>query len=288
MSLQAVVAVSSGLLLWRYFAPAYGRPWFGVLLAVGFFPCFSAMNMGQISFWLLAGVVGFLWAERKAWDVAAGAALALLMIKPHVTYLFWLAALWWAWTDGRRRVLLGWLAALISASALVELVYPAVFVDYLVAANNPPLYWRSATFGTWLRLLLGWELGWLQFLPSLLGGLGLLVWIRHKQGPWRWEVLTGPLLLASVVTAAYGWSYDQVVLLPAVVALVVGLWARRPLERVAILFPFVGAQLGLAAMSHWSVSDEYAIWHAAVLGVLYWWTVGGERARVETAYGECL
>jgi hypothetical protein len=265
-----MAVVSSGLLLWRYFAPEQGRPWFGLLLAAGFFPCFSAMNMGQISPWLLAGVVGFLWAEREERDLAAGAALALLMIKPHLTFLFWAAALWWAWSSGRRRVLIGWTGGLLGASGVILLVAPSVFRDYAGAMAVPR--WVPPTIGTWLRVFLGRELSWLQFLPSLLGGVGLLAWLWHRRGPWRWALLAPPLLLGSVITAAFGWSHDQVVLLPAVVALVAGLWAKRPLERVAILLLLFGAQLGLAAMNHWDVPDAVAIWHAPVFSGLYWWS----------------
>jgi hypothetical protein len=272
MVLQSLTVVISSLLLWCYFAPADGHPWFGLLLATGFFPSFSALNMGQISFWLLPAVVGFLWAERGAWDLAAGAALALLMIKPHLTYLFWAAALWWAWRSGRWRVPIGWIGGLIGASGFVLLLAPNVFHNYAAVLGALPPGWANPpSIGEWLTILLGVERTWFHFLPSLLGGFGLAGWLWHRRGPWRWEVLVGPLLLASVVTAAYGWSYDQVVLLPAVVALVAGLWVKRPLERVTVLLALVGAQLGLAAMSYGGVPDAFALWHAPLLGGVYWW-----------------
>jgi hypothetical protein len=205
------------------------------------------------------------------------------MIKPHVTYLFLFAALWWAWRDGRRRVLIGWLIALAGASALVLAVAPDVFVNYLVVVRNPPVGWHSATFGTWLRVLLGWQLSWLQFVPSLLGGLGLLAWLGRRRGLWRWEVLAPPLLVASVVTAAYGYSYDQVVLLPAVVALVGALSAKPLVQRVAILAALAASQVGLWAVNHWGIPDAFNVWHPPVLAGLYWWAVSGAPARAENA-----
>ena len=282
VSLQTLGTLTSGLLLWQYFAPENGHPLLGVLLAVGFFPCISATNMGQISFWFLIGVVGFLWAERKGWDGAAGASLGVLMIKPHVTYLFWLGALWWAWRRDRRRVLIGWLGALGSASAVALLMAPDVFVNYIAAYSDPPLVWHSATFGTWLRLGLGWELEWLQFVPSLLGGLGLLAWLWLRRGPWHWEAMAGPLLLLSMIRAAYGWSFDQVVLLPAVVAVVAALAAKPSVERLAIVGTLLMSQGGMWAMNQAGVPDAFTIWHAPVLGALYWWSakeIGVKSAR---------
>lgn len=283
--LQIVVIVSSGMLLWGYFAPEGKHPWLGLLVAVGFFPCFSAINMGQISPFLLAGVVGFLWAERKTRDLAGGAALALLMIKPHVTYLFWPAAVWWAWQSGRRRVLLGWIGVLVGASGVTLVVSPTVFRDYAGAVALPP--WATPNIGVWLRVIFGVDRLWLQFLPSLLGGLGLLAWLLGRRGPWRWEHLAPPLVLISVVTATFGWSYDQVVLLPAVVALVVTFWEKRVVGRVVILLLLIGAEFGLVAMSHWGVPDAYAVWHAPLVGALYWWsaTRGLRIARVRDWVG---
>jgi hypothetical protein len=275
--LQAVGVIIGGVLLWRYFAPEYGTRWVGLLLATGFFPLWMALTLGQISPWLLLALIAFLWAERQRQDWVAGVSLSLLMIKPHVTYLFWSAALWWAFTGGRWRVVTGWIGGLLGASGVVVLLAPQVFHNYVGAVALPP--WATPTIGVWLRMLLGVERTWLQFLPSLLGGLGLLTWLWRRRGPWRWEVLTGPLLLASVVTAAYGWSYDQVVLLPAVVALVAGLWEKRPLERLALLLPLVGAQLGLVAMRLGGVLDVFAVWHAPLLGGLYWWGAGQGAAE---------
>lgn len=288
LMLRVCLVLGAGFLLWRYFAPRSRHQWMGMLLPVGFFPTWSALLIGQISPWVLIGVVGFLWAERKGWDYAAGACLSLLTIKPHVIYLFLLAALWWTWQKRRWGILIGWVSALTGANVLVLVVDSDVFTDYLAAAANPPLAWQTPTFGLWLRMLTDLGIGWLQFVPSMLGGLGLVVWLWHRRGPWRWAVLSGPLLLGSVVTASYGWSHDQVVLLPAVVALVAGMWSKQPMERVAILVLLAGAQMGLAAMSHWGVSDGFALWHAPLLAGLHWWATSGERAGSATARRGCL
>jgi hypothetical protein len=279
--LQLGLLLTSGFFLWRYFVSNSRRYWIGMLLAAGFVPGWSALYMGQISPWVLAGVVAFLWAERRHHDLAAGAGLALLMIKPHVAYLFFLAAVWWIWRKRRWRIFIGWGAALAAASVLVMIFNPELFADYSAAAADPPLGWQTPTFGTWLRFLLGWELTWLQFVPSLVGGLGLLVWLWRRQGPWRWEVLTGPLLLASAVTAAYGWSHDQVVLLPAVVALIAALCVKPTGQRVVILGASIASQVGLWALGHSNISDAYSVWHAPVLGGLYCWAAKGVSVRLE-------
>jgi hypothetical protein len=275
---QLGLLLTSGFFLWRYFAPQSKRYWVGLLVAACFIPAWIALSLGQISPWLLAGVVGFLWAGRRGWDLAAGAALALLTIKLHVTYLFFLAALWWAWRERRWRVFIGWGSALAAASVLVMIVNSGIFADYSAAAADPPLGWQTPTLGTWLRFLLGWELTWLQFVPSLVGGLGLLAWLWRRQGPWRWDVLAGPLLLASVVTAAFGWSFDQVVLLPAVVALIAALSVKPPGQRGVVFGALSASQVGLWALKHWNINDVYSVWHPWALAGLYWWVTAGTRS----------
>ena len=291
--LQLGLILGCGIVLWRYFAPDDDRYWIGLVLAATFVPGLIALRMGQISPWLLLGITGFLRAERAQGaqrarrDLLAGAALALLMIKPHVTYLFLLAALWWAWRNRRRhwRVLIGWLAALIGASVLVSLVSTDVFFCYLGAAAGPPLYWAPPTIGTWLRLLFGPEHGWLQFLPPLVGGLALVIWLWRRRGPWCWMDVTGPLLLASSVTAAYGWSYDQLVLLPVVVALFSRLRFASQSRRVTVLAILVITQLLLVVMNRFRMGDEFFIWYPLVLAGLYWWVaIQDQKHRKHTQW----
>ena len=267
----SILTVGSGLLLWRYSLPRDHRYWVAVMLCVSFYPTLSALRIGQISPWLLLGVVGFLAAERQRRDGLAGACLSLLLVKPHLAYLFWLAALWWAWRNRRWGLLGGFVAALACAGALVTLFNPQVWCDYLVAFSQPPLYWMTPSIGTLLRLALRPERGWLQYLPSLLGLLGLGLWLRRNGASWRWETVAPPLLLASVCTAAYGWSFDQIVLLPAVVGLLGELRRVRRSLYLAALLCYAAFQLLLVLQSRYGINDLFTLWHPLALAGLYAW-----------------
>jgi hypothetical protein len=274
--LQVGLVLASGALLWRFYAPGDSRFWIGMILTIPFVPGTFALIIGQISPWLLVGVTGFLCAQRSRRDLLAGASLALLMIKPHIAYLFWLAALWWALQSRRPRVLAGWLVALISASAVVLLFDPNLFTHYLTALASPPLYWATTTFGLWLRVAFGLERRWLQFLPSLLGLVGLIIWLWRRRGPWRWQNAASPLLLASVLTAAFGWSLDQLVLYPVVVDLVTRLRSSGPARWAFVLGVLAAAQAGLLILNRYQVPEAYNVWHAPVLAIIYWWVVRHE------------
>ncbi|MFC2029555.1 glycosyltransferase family 87 protein [Chloroflexota bacterium] len=282
LSLQFGLILGSGVLLWRYFAPDDGRYWIGLLAGLAFVPALFSLRLGQISPWLLVGVVGFLWAEHSRRDFLAGSALALLMIKPQVTYLFLLAALWWAWRDRRWRVLAGGLGAMLAASGLVFLVSPGIVANYLAAAARPPLYWLPPTVGTWLRLLFRPAPSWLQFLPSVVGLLGLVVWLWKRRGPWSWRSVTGPLLLASSLTTSYGWTFDQIILLPVVVDLISRLrWVSRR-RRFAVLGALALFQVALLLQNHYHIGDEYSVWHGFGLAALYFWVAANQRGAERT------
>jgi len=283
LALQLALLLGCGVALWRFLAPGDQRTWIGLVLAGAFVPAQSSLQLGQISLWLLVGVAGFLVAQRSRRDWLAGVLLALLMIKPHVTYLFWLSALWWAVRYRRPGVLAGWLLALAAGSGVAVAFSPGVFGYYWAAAASPPMDWATPTLGAWLRLAVGSEHAWVQFLPALVCGIGLLVWLLRRRAPWKWEELAAPLLLVSVATAAYGWTFDQVVLLPAVVDLVSRLRLAPRARKVAVLGALGFFELALMLQHRMQPNMFFDVWHPVALAGLYWWTVGFERRQGKEA-----
>lgn len=214
LSLHFAILLGCIQWLWHFFGGRERGAWLASGLGLLFAPAFLALGMGQISPLLLLGLCGFLHHERRGQPIRAGAFAALTLIKPHWLYLFWIALLVWSVSRRRFRIAGGAAGVVVIALGLVSLVNPSVIEHYLSAVReSPPDYFVAPTGGVLMRLLFGWESSWPQFLPMLPGVIWLTwYWQRHRQS-WEWAQAISSIVLVSAFTTAYGWSFDQVVLL---------------------------------------------------------------------------
>jgi hypothetical protein len=266
-----LVLVGCADLLWRHYGgPSEGRvaAW---VLALVFLPCPLALLAGQISPLLLAGAAGFLVALRGRRDFLAGAATALLAIKPHLASLFWLALLVWVVRERRWKVALGGLTAGLGLTALALVFDPQVLGQYWhTLTTTPPAQYRSPTLGTLLRLAAGDGPFRLQFV-ALVPGLAWLVLHLVRSRRWDWDAELPLLLLVSFLTAPYGaWPFDLVVLLVPVLRLA-ALLARSG-DRARIILA-LGVYLALGTLGWLMLFCEveylYFIWMTPALLLAY-------------------
>jgi hypothetical protein len=149
---------------------------------------------------------------------------------------------------------------------------PTVVTQYREAmGQHPPEQWISPTPGAFLRVLVGGEKFYLQFVPTL-AGLAWYVphWIRHRK-TWDWAEQMPILLLVSFVTASYGaWPFDLVVLLLPIVQLAV---LVQTADRRSLFALALGAYLlinGLAlTLNLLRFTSKWFVWMAPVLLVSY-------------------
>ena len=258
----------SALWLWRVCEGAVEQTWVPLVVAFSFYPTIILLQTGQIGGLLLLGFAGFLYFEGRR-DYLAGTFAALLAVKPHLMYLFWLALVADAWSRRRWKAPLATLAALSLATVLAAAANPRVVQQYYSAAvGNPPVMWATPTLGGMLRSALGYERAYLQFVPALVG-LAWLGWTWRAGFAWDWRGRAACLALMSVVTAVYGWSYDKVLLLIAPISVVA--LSPRSGQMWVRLVPAMYAGLMLLAFLV-RRGDEFSdIWFGPVL--LAWYLV---------------
>jgi hypothetical protein len=219
LALQFAVLAWCADVLWRLYGGPAARRGVAWLLAFLFLPTLLSLTAGQIAPLVLLGAVLFLVCHRQGHDTLAGAATLLLAIKPHLSYLFWIALVLFCFRQRRWSMLGGGLLAGLIAVGIALACNPAVLGQYWqTLTHQPPAQYRSPTLGTVLRLLLGEGSFRLQFL-ALIPGLVWFVpyWLRHRDR-WDWNERLPLLLLVSMLTAAYGaWPFDLVLLLVPVI-----------------------------------------------------------------------
>src|SRR4051812_19620704 len=217
--------------LWALYGGPATQRWVAWLLALTFLPTLFVLHAGQISAVVLAGVAGLLVVERAGRLWLAGACGVLIAIKPHLVYLFWIALAAWAVrrpVPTRWRLIAGGLLAGLAATAVPLASNPLVLDQYRDAmTHRTPEQWKSPTIGSLLREVFGEERFDLQFAPTLIGVVWLLMFAwQSRRREWEWPDRMPMLLLVSFVTASYGaWPFDLVILLPAVIQVAAGLAA---------------------------------------------------------------
>lgn len=254
--------------LWLIFGGARARRWIGWAIALAAMPSAFALQSGQIGPLLLLGAVLFLECERRGFYFAAGAATALLAIKPHLAYLVWAAILLDAMARGRWRIVLGATVAGLACALAPLLLNPHVWQQYADAmGNRPPSKWLSPTLGSVLRLALGEERFRLQFVPVAAGIAWFALYWRAKGKTWEWREQLPLLLLVSFVTAPYGaWPFDMVLLLPA------AMWMVLRTEfavRGPIFAGLVAVNIGCLVMNLAKVPSFWFVWVSPAVLVLY-------------------
>jgi hypothetical protein len=215
--------------LWCIYSGAGVSSRVPLLLAVAYVPTVFVLIIGQISPLILAGLMAFLYFDHRKSFFAAGASAAILSIKPHLLYLFWIVFALWIWRERQWRILSGALLVGLMIATIPLLldasIYSQYFALYRVADIPKPLEWLTPTLRTATRVFIGPSHVWMQFAPSITGVVWILLhWYRHK-AHWQWPEQLPSVVLVSVVTSFFAWTYDQVVFFPAIVE--AATWIKR-------------------------------------------------------------
>lgn len=215
--------------LWCIYGGATTQSRFAWVLAVTYVPTIFILIIGQISPVVLAALTGFLYLQRRKNFFAAGASTAILSVKPHLLYLFWIVFALWAWKERQWRIVSGALALGIAIATIPlwfdSQIYLQYFALYHISDIPRPLDWFTPTLRTVARVFVGPDHIWWQLAPSFAGILWVLFhWYRQKDH-WEWSEQLPAIILVSVVTSFFAWTYDQVVFLPAIIE--AAIWTKH-------------------------------------------------------------
>jgi len=191
----------------------------------------------------------------------------LTLNKPHLSYLALPLILIWAARQRRWRVWLGLIAAAAIGLLIITLLLPDWLNSYLAALGSNDFFAKfTATVNGFAKA---------TFHTDALRYMGVLTVLLI---PWliqlieRRDLLTGVnvALLVSLPISPYGWSFDQILLLPAITQIV--FWIARTRDaklrkRCAIVLILIYA--AMLSMKLAAFGDFFFVWVPIALGGLY-------------------
>ena len=201
-------------------------------LGLAFTPGLICLTIGQTSLFALLGLVLFLRYHRPR-PFAAGAALWLCALKPHLFLPFAAALAAWIVVSRSYKVLAGAAAALALSSAAAFLIDPTAWSAYTRMMRSPAVENEiTPCLADAMRHWLDPQAVWLRYLPALLCCVWALVYFWRRRAAWDWLTCASPLMLVSLLAAPYSWFYDQCLAIPA---LLHGAYATRSRKLLALL-----------------------------------------------------
>jgi Glycosyltransferase family 87 len=224
IAMAAVVALSSRLLMDVYFdklriPEISDTAFYRCLFAFTFYPVLLCFKFAQTAPLMLLGLAGFLWCESKNRSVIAGAALSLTLIKPQLLYLVWIALLFKSIQQCQWKILTSAASVIVGLTVSVVILDPKVISQYWELALSPYAQVIPSGITTPIRRLLGGSAFWIQLIPPCIG-LAWLGWYwRQHRLNWSWRERMPTLVTVSVLTSAYGWIFDETVLVLPVIAM---------------------------------------------------------------------
>jgi hypothetical protein len=258
------------------------------ILGYTFAPVPACLVSGQMGLVLMLGIVLFLWAEKKH-PFLAGAVLILPFAKPHLLAVFWLMLLVWVLLRQEKRLALGFLSALVVATAFAVAFDVQVFQHYRNMLNEAAIgnEFIPALSGV-LRLLFFRRMFWVQFVPLAAGLIWAVRFFQRNRSIWDWREHGPALLIVSVLVTPYEWLSDETVLLPAILQAAVfaySAWKNlRLLSRIGLAaFALMDVLLLLILKSKVPFSTGIYFWSSVVW--FFWYFRARSWALQSTSSG---
>ena len=248
------------------------------LLGFLFAPAIACIMLGQLDIFFLLGFVLFLYFHHSR-AFAAGAALIPWVLKPHLFVPFGIVLLLWIVNRKAWGILAGFLTAFAACCTASLCCDSLAWTEYAqmtrkIRVMDDFLPTLSEVF----RHLIDRNAPWLLFLPMTAACVWALWYFWTRRNRWQWIDQGMLLILVSVACAPYAFFYDEVVLLPAVLA---GLYRATDSPRSRLPIALLGGAALIEILWAVKVTSLYYLWTTpAWLGWYLYATAGrGTTAR---------
>jgi hypothetical protein len=278
MALSVLIVTACARASWSLFTPRLSLA--PALISLLFGPTVVLLMLGQLTVLVLLGITIFLIAIERKLDWLAGVSLVLILIKPHVVFLFLIVAALWAYRSRRLAIIWFGSIALFVLGGAAMLINPHIFAQFLararlVVGEDYPY----PNLGGLIFVLSGHH--GLALLPQVIGMIwALIYWHRHRF-TWDWKTDGMFVLVLSIACSYYSYPYDEILLIPALLS------AYALGKRGIFLTGFVIANLGYAIYisnlaGKFGFDSIFLCWTASVWLITY---ALSQRRVLEPAVG---
>ena len=271
--LNIIILFYSALLLWER---SDSRLWIPLLTVFGFSMTIVSLVFGQINFMEVLGLVLLFSLQKSNRQYLAGASLVLTTIKPHLVIL----ALPILFLDLLRKrnwkTLTGFFAALVFCFIVLFAFYPPWIQSFLTVITSGMSTIRETPNINGLLVLLGiYKIGKWIWLVALVAGI---VWWWKRGHTWNRRTLIDLSIIAGLIVAPIGWSYDQIMLLIPILSILSWIVKRELPQHTSkiVIIILVVANLAAYILRAFTPSDVWFFWVPFVVLWLYWY---GQRNR---------
>ena len=242
-----------------------------IVLVLGSLPVVQAIKLQQLSLLVAGMLAGSAACLAYGYLFCAGVLLALATIKPQLSWPIVIWLLLWTGREWhlRRRLVLGFGFVMTLFLVGAEFVLPGWGHMFRQALTQYHQYTQNQSILEWL---VGPGLGrFLEALAVLLCAVCLWKLHREPASSPRFGRAFGLVLALTVLIVPMYSPYNQLLLLPAILALVERATAPRSVSPAARLAGLLG---GLLVVWPWIATLS--------LSVAYWWPSSGRRQTIWT------
>jgi hypothetical protein len=245
------------------------------LLGFAFAPALTCLLAGQISLFMLLGLVLFLrWHNNRPF--LAGMALWFCLLKPHMFLPFGAVLLVWIVRSRCYPMLTGITTALGLRSATATALDPRVWTEYFEMMAKQRLdRLVLPCVSSALRQLVYPHTTWVQSVPAALGCLWALAYFFKHRNSWNWIERASVLTLVSVTVAPYAWFFDQAILVPAILE---GSNTTRSRTLIAIL-ALMSAGIEIASLRGVLLLSPFYLWTAPAWLLWFLFATRGKASK---------
>ena len=237
--------------------------WLGFLSPVAI----SGLTSGQTSVLPLLGMALFLQLHRRR-PFAAGAALWLCALKPHLILPWAVVLVLWIVLERAWGIFAGAITALVASCLLTEWIDPAAWRQYLAWAHNSGIgSEKLACVSVAMRNLIDPAANWLTYVPAAVGCVWAIAYFWRRRANWEWNNLGNLTLLVSLAVAPYCWAWDQALAIPALMFAACRTESRLAMAVLAASYIAVDVQL----MSGFGLHSAVWIWLGPFWLIWYIW-----------------